>query len=221
MRKSLFRPLFPGLLIILILAAGCVPIPVQTGSAGRAPTTAATTGASAATAIAPTTEITATVPVSSTAAVTPTSAVTPTFEVTSTVVPTATTPVTPTAEVSTAVPPIETVPAPSGGAGSPSAGRSVTLADDGTTIVLRPGDRFLLDLGEGYEWEVNIADQSVVSRVIGVLTIRGSQGLFEAHQAGTTTLTAAGNPACLSQQPPCAMPSRSFQVQIIVTPPSA
>ena len=93
---------------------------------------------------------------------------------------------------------------------------SVTLEDNGKTITLKPGDRFLLNLGDSYDWEVTIADQTVVSRVIGVLTIRGSQGLFEARQTGTTTLTANGNPTCLAAQPPCKLPSRTFQVQIDV-----
>jgi photosystem II stability/assembly factor-like uncharacterized protein len=92
----------------------------------------------------------------------------------------------------------------------------VTLADDGQTITLRVGQRFLLDLGAEYDWTVTVEDQAVVSRVVNVLTIRGSQGLYEAHEAGNTTLTATGDPVCRQAQPPCAAPSRAFQIEIVV-----
>ncbi|MCL5110700.1 MAG: hypothetical protein M1401_17925 [Chloroflexi bacterium] len=97
-------------------------------------------------------------------------------------------------------------------------GRSVTLADDGRTIDMRVGERFLLALGEGYDWTVDIADPSVLSRVVNVLTVRGSQGLYEAHRAGTTALTATGDPPCRRAQPACAAPSRLFQVTVVVQP---
>jgi hypothetical protein len=93
---------------------------------------------------------------------------------------------------------------------------NVTLADNGKTISLQVVQAFLLALGEGYDWNVTIADQSIISREIGVLTIRGSQGLFMAHTPGTTTLSANGDPTCLQSQPPCKMPSESFQVTIVV-----
>jgi hypothetical protein len=93
---------------------------------------------------------------------------------------------------------------------------TVTLADDGKTLPLRPGQRFLLKLGEGYTWHVAIADPAIVSRVMGVIVIRGAQGLFEAHQPGATELTASGEPQCRQSQPPCALPSRLFRLQITV-----
>jgi len=93
---------------------------------------------------------------------------------------------------------------------------NVTLADDGQTITLQVGQRFLLNLGLEYDWAVTVDDQSIVSRVINVLTIRGSQGLYEAHQAGHTGLTATGDPVCRQAQPPCGVPLRLFHLQIVV-----
>jgi hypothetical protein len=94
---------------------------------------------------------------------------------------------------------------------------TVTRQDDGQTITLKAGQRFLLNLGEGtYTWSPVVADESVVSRVIGITVIRGAQGIYEAHQAGQTTLIATGDPLCRSQKPACAMPSISFQVNIVV-----
>jgi hypothetical protein len=94
----------------------------------------------------------------------------------------------------------------------------VTLADDGKTANLKVGQRFLLDLGEGYDWTPKVADQNIVSRVIGILVIRGAQGVYEAHAPGSTSLIATGNPTCLKSKPACAMPSRLFKVTITVEP---
>jgi hypothetical protein len=102
----------------------------------------------------------------------------------------------------------------SGSAGA--AQRAVTLADDGQTIRLRVGERFLLNLGEGYDWTVDVDDQSIVSRVVNVLTVRGSQGLFEAHRPGSTTLRALGDLPCRQAKPPCMVPTRVFRLQIVV-----
>jgi hypothetical protein len=104
-----------------------------------------------------------------------------------------------------------------GPVGAPTAETpTVTQADQGKTITLHVGQRFLLSLGEGYDWNVIIDKQDVVSRVIGILTVRGSQGLFEAHQAGTGALTATGDPLCRQSQPPCGQPSILFNVKIVV-----
>jgi putative hemolysin len=103
--------------------------------------------------------------------------------------------------------------APGGAEASP---QTVTLENDGGTIALEPGDRFLLKLDEAYDWTVTVADQTILSRVVNVTVVRGAQGLYEAHQTGSTTLTAAGEPICRQSQPPCAMPSRLFEVRVEV-----
>jgi hypothetical protein len=108
-------------------------------------------------------------------------------------------------------------PAP-GDSGSPV----ITLADDGGTITMHAGERFLLDLGalgggfEQYDWTAVPADPSVLSRVPNILTIRGSQGLYEAHKPGQTELTATGEADCRRTSPPCPAPSRSFSVTVVV-----
>ena len=106
-------------------------------------------------------------------------------------------------------------PAPTSTA-EPGSVRRVTLADAGQTIALKVGERFLLALGEGYEWSVRVDDQSIVSRVPNVTVVRGAQGLYQARKPGETTLHASGDPACRKSTPPCAMPSRDFRVQIVV-----
>ncbi len=93
---------------------------------------------------------------------------------------------------------------------------AVTLADNGKTITLQVSERFLLDLGEGYDWNVTVDNQTVISRVVNVLVIRGAQGLYEAHTPGNATLTAIGDPVCRKVQPPCGAPSLLFQLYIVV-----
>jgi len=100
--------------------------------------------------------------------------------------------------------------------GPPPPQRTITLADNGQTVQLVVGGRFLLDLGGGYTWSLQIADPSVVSRVISVLPIRGAQGLFEARSVGTTTLIATGGYPCQQATPPCELASIRFQITLIV-----
>ena len=94
----------------------------------------------------------------------------------------------------------------------------VTLADSGTSITLHVGDTFLLNLGEDYNWNINVADQTVISRVKNIAVIRGAQGVYQALKAGTTTLMASGDPACRESKPPCMRPSIAFELRVIVTP---
>jgi hypothetical protein len=92
----------------------------------------------------------------------------------------------------------------------------VRLDDQGKTMNLAVGEGFLLKLGEGYTWEVSISDQNVLSRVMNIAVVRGAQGVYDAHQAGTVTLSAAGDPECRQSQPPCGMPSILFTITIVV-----
>jgi hypothetical protein len=119
--------------------------------------------------------------------------------------------------VSTALPAAGSIgAAPTQPAAAAGGTRTVTLADAGSTLTLRPGERFVLALGEQYDWQVTVADPAVVSRVVNITPIRGSQGVYEAQESGQTTLNASGEPACRKAQPPCMMPSRLFQVQVVV-----
>ncbi|MCB0003832.1 MAG: hypothetical protein KDI07_05825 [Anaerolineae bacterium] len=121
------------------------------------------------------------------------------------------TPVTVTAATPTE-PPADATAAPEAGQQ-----KTVTLDDQGKTIDLLVGERFLLNLGEGYTWEVEISDPNVVSRVTNITVIRGAQGVYEALQPGTTTLSATGDPACRQTKPPCAMPTTLFTVTLVVS----
>jgi len=93
----------------------------------------------------------------------------------------------------------------------------ITLDDDGKTITLQVDETFLLKLGEGYDWNISIDDQTVISREVNVMVIRGAQGIYRAHKPGRATLTAVGDPICRQSVPPCAAPSRLFRLYVVVS----
>ena len=100
----------------------------------------------------------------------------------------------------------------------PEGGLIIGLQDQGRTVVMYVGDRFLLQLGGVYDWTVTSSDDSVVGRVINVMVISGAQGLYEGRKVGNATLNMVGDPTCRSSQPPCLMPSISFTLLIQVEP---
>jgi hypothetical protein len=81
-------------------------------------------------------------------------------------------------------------------AADPTDTLTVTRDDNGRTITLQPGDRFLLKLGDDLDWTVAVDDPSVVSRVPNITVVRGAQGVYEARNTGATDLTAAGTVHC-------------------------
>jgi len=92
----------------------------------------------------------------------------------------------------------------------------VTLADQGRTIAMQVGERFLLNLEGGDAWIIEIANQAVLSPVTGMPVPQGTQGLFGALASGRTTLSATNEPACRKARPPCMLPTRAFQVEVVV-----
>ena len=96
------------------------------------------------------------------------------------------------------------------------AGIIITLDNQGQTINMTVGQNFLLKLGEDYTWDVTVSDENVLSRVRNIAVVRGAQGIYDANQAGTATLTAAGDPVCRQAQPACGAPSIQFVITVVV-----
>jgi len=93
----------------------------------------------------------------------------------------------------------------------------ITLADNGKTFLVHPGESFLLNLGmDSYDWTVNIDDQNVISREKNVMAIRGAQGVYQAASPGQAVLSAVGDPLCRKLKPACMAPSIMFTVTVIV-----
>jgi len=93
---------------------------------------------------------------------------------------------------------------------------TVTLADDGGTTTLQPGQRVLVNLGGEFDWSLHVDDETIASRVAGVNVGPVAQAIYQANRVGQTVLSATGDPACRKAQPACAQPSRTFKVTIVV-----
>lgn len=93
---------------------------------------------------------------------------------------------------------------------------TITQADNGSTIELKPGERFILTLDTGFTWDIQIADRQVVDQVIEQTLVKESQGIYEALQVGQTELNASGDPLCRKETPACMRPSILFSITIIV-----
>ncbi len=48
------------------------------------------------------------------------------------------------------------------------------MADYGKVITLQVNESLLLKLGEGYDWNVTVDNQTILSRVVNVLVVRGA-----------------------------------------------
>jgi len=93
---------------------------------------------------------------------------------------------------------------------------TITLDNQGQTIHMTVGQNFLLKLGEDYTWDIVVSDDAVISRVRNIAVVRGAQGIYDANQAGTATLTATGDPLCRQAQPACGAPSIQFVLTVVV-----
>lgn len=92
----------------------------------------------------------------------------------------------------------------------------VTSADNGTTLRLTVGQRFLLDLGSSVDWAVTVSDEQVVGRVMGILVPAGAQGVYDARSTGSALLNAIGSPPCPSGSV-CPMFRIGFRLTIVVS----
>ncbi len=95
-------------------------------------------------------------------------------------------------------------------------GLIITFADVGKPISLKAGDRFLLNLSKGdYQFDATVLDPTVIQKVSDV-DFPGSQGVFEAKKAGTTTLTVLGELPCAKTVPACLAPAINVQFSVVV-----
>lgn len=110
---------------------------------------------------------------------------------------------------------------PTQSSGSGNSNKIITLSDNGGSIVLHKGESFLLKLGEMYNWNVAIDNQTVVSRAMNIMVVKGAQGVYDSHDIGRAVLTGVGNPWCLTSVPSCKMPSILFKLNVIVASDNA
>jgi len=109
----------------------------------------------------------------------------------------------------------------SGADPSPTVPRSlmVTMANDRGTVNAHVGDLVQIALGEQYSWQVDPPDGVVLARpaVQNYLLVRGTQAIWFAKSAGTTTIHATGGAVCPSGQP-CPLFAVLFSATVNVVP---
>jgi hypothetical protein len=106
---------------------------------------------------------------------------------------------------------------PTASPADPGTGQKIVTRDDnGKTISLAVGESFLLKLGAEYTWEITVSDQNVLSRAKNITVVADAQGVYDALQAGTVTVSAAGDPLCRQSKPACGMPSVQVDFTVIV-----
>jgi len=94
--------------------------------------------------------------------------------------------------------------------------QGITLADNGKSFIVHTGESFLLNLGGGFDWTVDIDNPNVLIRLKNVNVPFGAQGIYEADSQGQSSLTAVGDPFCRRAIPACEAPSILFKITVIV-----
>ena len=94
----------------------------------------------------------------------------------------------------------------------------VTRANDHGTVRARVGEKIQVALGTEYEWRLDPPDGVVlVHGVQNYLLVRGTQAIWTAATAGTSTIGATGTVICPSGRA-CIMIALEFTVTVIVAP---
>ena len=94
----------------------------------------------------------------------------------------------------------------------------VTRANDRGTVHARVGDTIQIALGTDYEWRLDPPDGIVLVRgTQSYLLVRGTQAIWTAASAGTSTVAATGTVICPSGQA-CIMLALLFTTTVIVAP---
>jgi hypothetical protein len=79
----------------------------------------------------------------------------------------------------------------------------LSRAEDGRAIVVHAGDEVTVAMNDPYLWSIDISDTSALARSqIGVMYVRGTQGVFTAKKPGVVTLTLTSNTKGASPTPP-------------------
>jgi hypothetical protein len=109
----------------------------------------------------------------------------------------------------------------SGGDPSPTApqGIVVTTANDRGTVTAHVGDTIQIALGDKFTWQVDPPDGVVLARpaVQNYMLVRGTQAIWLAKSAGTSTIHATGGAVCSGNQP-CPMYAVLFSATVNVLP---
>jgi hypothetical protein len=100
---------------------------------------------------------------------------------------------------------------------APRGARTITRADQGTTVRIAVGEVLILRLPGGMAWDVQITDPRVVTADRAATPTPGEQGIYRARRVGVTELLALALPPCAKDRPPCEVMTPAFRVLIVVS----
>lgn len=95
-------------------------------------------------------------------------------------------------------------------------GLVVTLDHVGQTVVMKPGQGFLLRLGDDFIWTVSTEPADILTLNQKFTPASGEQGVFIARKKGISKLSALGVPVCVNRNPPCPRPDVLFELSLVI-----
>jgi hypothetical protein len=78
----------------------------------------------------------------------------------------------------------------------------LSRAEDGGAVVVHVGDTVTVAMNDPYLWAVQNSDTRALALKVGMMFVRGTQGIFTAKKPGTVTLTLTSNTRGASPAPP-------------------
>ena len=99
-----------------------------------------------------------------------------------------------------------------------TADHTLSRAEDGSVVVVRVGDDVTVAMNDPYLWDVHISDTSSLSRHVGVMFVRGTQGVYRANKPGTVTLLLHTTSDSSPKPPPDLKEPVTFTVIILDKP---
>ena len=92
--------------------------------------------------------------------------------------------------------PTQSDSAPSIPAATPQA-NTITMKDSGATEQVKVGDKIVVQLEDGLDWNLQLSNSSVLQPAAdGVFYIKATQGRYKAVAPGSVVISATGRPKC-------------------------
>ena len=100
----------------------------------------------------------------------------------------------------------------------PAGSVMVTKADNQQTVTAHVGDHVQIALGDDINWQLEPPDGTILSHPIqNYMLVRGTQAIWLARSAGTSTIKASGGMNCPSGSA-CPMLLAVFSATVVVLP---
>ena len=95
---------------------------------------------------------------------------------------------------------------------------TLSRPEDGWTFIVRVGDDVTVAMNDPYLWDVHVSNTSALTRHVGVMFVRGTQGVYRANKPGTVTLLLHTTSDSSPQPPPDLKEPVTFTIVILGKP---